>query len=220
MKYLLTLLSFVCISVLADAQCNAPLPASATVIDTDGSYSIVGAQWVCGGVTATLSSPFVNAFIEGDANVTATTNLGVYSVRANSTLTISGANNNIYHDPGAIIIDNGTNTIFTSCPDLTFDYANAPADGCDPTLGVGTHMTTTLAVFPNPAVDAIVLMGDLPTILSYAVRDARGTLVSIGPVERGRIDISTWPVGSYLLEVYGAAGSLTGVLRVAKVSAY
>jgi len=136
MKQLLTLFALAATSGMAIAQCNSPVPASATVIDTDGEYSIFGAQWVCGSVTATLGSNFVNAFIEGNAHVTATTNLGVYSVRTGSTLTISGLNNNIYYDPTATIVDNGTNTMLTVCPDLTFDYTVSlrPSTSLEPEL--------------------------------------------------------------------------------------
>ncbi len=215
MKQLLTLCLLGCLPVLTSAQCNSPIPANATVISTDGSYSIFGAQWVCGSVTATLSSGFVNAFIEGNANVTAETNLGVYSVRQNSTLTISGFNNNIYYDPTATIVDNGTNTFLTVCPDLTFDYTDAPADGCDPFMHVEAAALPEAAAFPNPTVDAITLTGAFPANARYTAYAMHGALVVGGTLEQGRIGCSAWPAGLYHVVVQGADGVAVGNVRVA-----
>ncbi|MEO8068356.1 MAG: T9SS type A sorting domain-containing protein [Flavobacteriales bacterium] len=215
MKQLLTLLALAASSGTAIAQCDSPVPASATVIDTDGVYSIVGAQWVCGSVTATLGSAFVNAFIEGNANVTANTNLGVYSVRTGSTLTISGFNNNIYYDPTATIVDNGTNTMLTVCPDLTFDYTNAPANGCDLSMHVGSLKLPTITVFPNPTNGILTITGGQNLALGVRLIDPSGKVVlDQRPAQANgsssiEMDLGSNAPGIYMLQVTTLGAVLT-----------
>lgn len=206
MKHITTLFLLTSLPLLAHAQCDIPVPSSTTVIDTDGAHSVFGSQWVCSGLTVTLSSGFISALIEPYSDVTVNTNLGVFGVRANSTLTISGLNNNIYYDPNATIIDNGTNTMLTACPDLVFDYSDAPDDGCDLTAGIALHAEENVTVFPNPAHDRMNIQVQGEKLIGVSLLDMSGRSVRSVPMSLTTLDLSGLEPGNYMVELQLASG--------------
>jgi hypothetical protein len=207
MRHLLPLFLFFCSPLLANAQCDVvTIPGSATVIDTDGPHSVFGAQWVCSGSTVTLSSGFINAFIETNADVTVETNLGVFSVRANSSLTVSGFNNNVYYDPTATVIDNGTNTLLTECPGLAFDYSEAPDEGCDLTAGIPSPREPIIGVYPNPAHDLITVVVQGEQLLDVTLMDLYGRSIWTRTAANGQLDLDDVGPGQYMAALRLATG--------------
>lgn len=200
MKQLATL-SFSFLPLFSIAQCDLAIPSSAPVISTDGEHELIGAQWVCDGLTVTLSSSFVSAFVEVNANVTANTNLGIYAIRAGGTLTINGFNNNVYHDPSATIIDNGTNNFFTVCPGLAFDYSDAPNGGCDITAALAERPEDETIVYPNPAHNALHVQVVRRPILGISRLDMSGRMINARAIAPGELDLSGAEPGQYVVLV-------------------
>lgn len=205
-----TLLSIpIILSHAVHAQCDPSVPSSAQVISADGTYAVNGAIWVCPGVTATITGNFVNAFVETGAHVISSINLGVYSVKADGSLTISGFNSNIQADPEANIIDNGTNSVITDCSDLDFNYDDAPGDGCAVQNSVTEHAPHHIALFPNPASGTIQIRSADGIILGSSLYDAQGRVLSSRLSESGQLDLSEWGAGSYSVCVRTAHGTST-----------
>lgn len=169
---------------------------------------------MCDGVTATLTASFANALIELNANVTASTNLGVYSVRGNSTLTITGLSNNIFYDNTATIIDNGTNTYLTLCEALAFDYADAPEDGCALDTKVNEVARPLMIVYPEPANDILHVQVPSGKILRTTLTGISGRTVASGAITNGALALSNVVPGTYVLRVHTTAGRASHTVNV------
>ena len=73
-----------------------------------------------------------------------------------------------------------------------------------------------LPVAPNPAHDHIRLMHASVNARAFALRDAAGRAVLVGPLLQGAIDLRGLASGSYVVEVFDAQGARMGVARVIK----
>jgi len=120
-------------------SCTPQIPLGATVISSNQTVTNFygSCLWICSGVTATLSSNLISVkvFVEPGAEVIANTyasNTAFY-LRAGASLVIpslSFTNNGNYvvADANASVVCNSgppVNSIIT-CPNLQFDYTNAP----------------------------------------------------------------------------------------------
>lgn len=76
--------------------------------------------------------------------------------------------------------------------------------------------TGSLSVHPNPAVDVLILDGDIPPGARYVVFNALGELTDEGMVQGTRMACDAWPAGMHLLMLTSANGIVLEMLRVIK----
>jgi hypothetical protein len=135
MKLFHTLLVSVLFTAAAEAQeCASPGPGNSTVISQNTTLGS-GSYWICPSTSVTFTG-FAFAWLEDGCNATIDGMLDNYSFKPNCTVTVNGNNNVVVHDNTTTVVDNGTSTFATLCDEVTFDYSNAPSDGCAVVTGI------------------------------------------------------------------------------------
>lgn len=202
-------------SAVSLAQCETAVPSHAQVISNNGAYTVNGSVWICPGVTAELSGGLAFVYIENDVNVSASNNLSVFIVKAGATLSVTGFNANIIHDPEANIADPGAGTpTISECPDLTIDYADAPEGGCVLSNALAEQVRPDVQVFPNPAADRFTVRTGNATLLSVALYDVHGRQVNLAPPVYGVVDVACVAAGHYILLLHTTAGTTRSAIEL------
>ena len=152
--------------------------AGPTVLATSNvvsSYQVVNGgftpQWVCPNDTLYTDGGIMKIYLE--AGATMITGGGIDSIfaKSGSTIIMNGGIHRIYHEPGVNLVMNGGIPYLYPCPNLVFNYSQAPANGCVPVPVCNmTAAATTVNVSCNGqatgAVTVNVSGGTAP--LSYA----------------------------------------------------
>jgi len=113
--------------------------AGPTVLATSNvvsSYQVVNGgftpQWVCPNDTLYTDGGIMKIYLE--AGATMITGGGIDSIfaKSGSTIIMNGGIHRIYHEPGVNLVMNGGIPYLYPCPNLVFNYSQAPANGCVP----------------------------------------------------------------------------------------
>jgi hypothetical protein len=196
-----TLLILLSVCAPAMGQCTIAIPANAVSVTTiQGSTPATGQSiWVCYAGLAAVTGNGNTVFVEeqgtgsviGDNNIIITKAPGTY---------VSGNNNSVFILDAANVADLGTNTQITTCPSITFTYANAPANGC---LDVGMAEPTAAVhfeLFPNPVGRELTLTVEGARIDRVRLFDPQGRVVldRTGNMT-SKLDVANLPSGLFLL---------------------
>lgn len=195
-----TLLILLSVCAPAMGQCTIAVPANAVSVTTIQGTTPANGQfiWVCYAGLAAVTGNGNTVFVEeqgvgsliGDNNIIITKAPGTY---------VSGNNNSVFILDAANVADVGTNTQITTCPSITFTYANAPANGC---LDVGMADQTAAVqfeLFPNPVGNELNLTVQGSRVDRVRLFDPQGRVVldRTGTVTR-KIDVANLPSGLFL----------------------
>lgn len=121
------------------AAANVLSVAGPTVLSNSNvvsSYQVVNGgftpQWVCQNDTLYTDGGIMNIYLE--AGATMITGGGIDSIfaKSGSTIIMNGGIHRIYHEPGVNLVMNGGIPYLNLCPNLVFNYSQAPANGCVP----------------------------------------------------------------------------------------
>lgn len=139
-------------------QCIPVIPNFAVPIDVPGINNLNNANngfiWVCEGIQVEFHGEGNTIYIEdsalvqifdGDSNV-------IY-VKSKTIISIFSEGNTVYHDIDATVQNVGPNNTIIPCPNLTFDYSEAPVIGCDVNTSLGKVTTASISllnIYPNP----------------------------------------------------------------------
>lgn len=149
------------------------------------------------------------AQMEEGTNVTLNCNGCGAQVKANSTLIINGDGCGANYDPAATIIDNGTNSLTLSCfGPLTFDYSNAPSNGC--VVGIDENeVLVTVSVYPNPVKDVLYLSSEDARIQQVSLLDMSGRSMELEfDLMTGVAQVNHLAPGSYFLNIKTDSGDV------------
>ncbi len=197
-------------------DCSQPVIPKYAMVDTGDLHGISNSViWVNPGVAFGVSGTGDTIFCE-----------------ANSAIYDRGGGNVIYLKPGATYSDlghgSGSTLIYADgvsldlhtpyynaeihCPNLDFDYTNAPPNAAHPLSDVQDIAAASIAVYPNPANNRVTL-GNLPaSVVSIEVLNILGA--SVMKVQRPNepsliLDISTLDPGTYYIRMSSARSVLT-----------
>ena len=137
------------------AQCNPAIPGNANVINSNdtvnGGFT---PQWVCKNDTLVSQGGIFYVYLEPGAAMVTGGGIDSIYVTNGASLSMNGGIHVILHEPAAILNVAGGIPTYVPCPSITYDYTNAPLNGCLVT-SVSEENTNSapVSVFPNPAKD-------------------------------------------------------------------
>ena len=132
------------------AECTADIPSNASIINNSVNIVLAGVYWICSGGNVDALASNSTFFVEDGGNLDLSGNNNTVYINTGGTTDVSGAGNTIYVAEGATLeVSGSNNTIFAvngqnvnnsgsnntidlnSCSSITFNYSNAPAEGCN-----------------------------------------------------------------------------------------
>jgi hypothetical protein len=158
-------------------DCSIPsIPHDAIVINPDTTVIVGSFQtyWVNPG--ATLFNPGGDTiFAEPGSTITGASGCVIY-MKPGSVLTNSGSNSVIFGD-GVSISDPKKIDFTLSCPNLNFDYTDAPPNAAHPVDAVVNASLPSLSISPNPTTGIISIQGAPSNDLNISVMNLLGETV-------------------------------------------
>lgn len=204
-------LSILALSYLGlQAQCeNIPLPASATVISTNGSYTLMGGSvWVCSGVAASITGIALTIYAEANTELAVNGNYMIGFAKGPSTITTFGDTCFWSYESNVNYIGSGNMNFGSPCVPLSFDYSQAPANGC--VVNSVTEVSAPrvdIELLPNPAQDHLTVRVSGTTLHSVDVLDMAGRhLLSAYGDQARSLDVQQLLSGNYLLRLRTDSG--------------
>ncbi|MEO8066132.1 MAG: T9SS type A sorting domain-containing protein [Flavobacteriales bacterium] len=195
------------LSVGTMAQCFSSIPGNAIVISTSGLVSATDdAFWVCAGASPTFSGNDNTIYVEAGVVCSVTGNDNM--ILTKSFLGVSGDNNIVYTESATTVLDQGTNNSIIECVSVTFNYANAPTNGC--AVGIEeTNANVQVQLMPNPVNDELTITSTSGNIRSVEVADLTGRVVRTTSGNKTvSVETGTPPTGVYLALIRTDAGTL------------
>lgn len=123
------LLSLITLQVMA--QCNPAVPSNAVVVNStqtiNGGFDPI---WVCSNDTLHSDGGFHNIFLEPGALMTTSGGIDTIYVKPGAKFFMNGGIHVIYYVNASDISIAGGIPTQSACPSLTYNYANAPTNGC------------------------------------------------------------------------------------------
>ena len=151
-RHLLSLTLLLLLSTIGFTQCFKAIPNNANVVSTiqtvNGGFT---PQWICPGDTLYSGGGIMFIFVEPGAVFNTGGGIDTIFVRSGGTLIMNGGIHEIYFEPGAILNVSGGIPYYDTCLAVTFDYTNAPPNGCITGLASQNKNETQVSVFPNPS---------------------------------------------------------------------
>ncbi len=191
--------------------CKPAIPKDAIVIRSDTTMAEHGGvYWVNPGVTLTFltlsDAKPLTIFAEPGASIPALAQCNIAYLKAGASYKcLSVIQQTIVEGTGtSISLDPFNNATLVSCPNLDFDYTNAPPNAAFPSAGVAaTTPAAPVELFPNPA-SGIVTVSNAPAdLMRVDVLNVLGAEVkrlenihSGGPLQ---FDVATLPAGIYYI---------------------
>lgn len=127
------------------AQCSPAIPSTAIVVNTtttnNGGFT---ACWVCSGDTLISNGGIRDVFLEPGAVMTTGGGINSIYVKSGAKLIMTGGIHDIYYENMADLTLSGGISTPIFCPSVTYDYSNAPPNGCTPP----SPLVTSVAVTP------------------------------------------------------------------------
>lgn len=194
------------------AQCSdVPISNDAVVINSNGTYTYpIGTHvWVCSGVTATISGPYLLVFAESNTDLTVMGDNAVGFIKQPGSLESIGDNCTWAYGDGVSVTHIGNVNTGYPC-EITYDYSAAPSNGCVGVAGLAEHERSgALEVFPDPAQDMLTIRVD-GVLHMVEVLDMSGRMVVQARGTGGRaLDVRALRAGTYIVRVHTDGGMLT-----------
>lgn len=199
MRTTLTLLALPLATVLA-AQCSSVIPNNATVITSNGLISSNAESfWVCNGVAATFSGNSNTIYAESGAIVSVTGNNNTFNTKGFGN--VGGMGNTVWAEEPSFIVNQGTNNTINDCNPVTYDYTNAPNNGC--AVGIEEHSLSDVSIYPTTSADGRITVETKGAWLDQVlVMNALGQQVMAVPGKGLTvIDMSALGKGVYFLRL-------------------
>jgi len=155
-------ISFLISSMSLDvfSQCSVSIPSQATVINTNTTLMGGGeVVWVCSGATVNDLGGGVTAYLEGGATYSGIGGGSTIYAKNGSTIQAIGGGEIFWHESGASISALGGGETWHLCNPLTYNYSNAPANGCvvQGIFSMGNTNIISVDLFPNPIISSFTL---------------------------------------------------------------
>lgn len=192
-------------------SCTPKVPASANVITLAEDFGR-DEHWICPGGAGNSTLFFDEVYMEQFSSVILNNNNGATAVaymKPNTSLTGVGFNSEI----GVAIVESGMNTSgisadkFLTCPVLTFDYTEAPTNGCPGIItGQEEEITSVMEIAPNPSNDKVSITLPFGELSKLTLVDALGRIVEMQAASV--VDVSGLDAGIYHLTVETVNGQL------------
>lgn len=212
MRHIVTLLITATTIGTSHAQCSElPILSNATLIDASGTVDPPpGAVWICGGLDVTILGSFHNLYIEPNCTVQVIGSFNDGFMKGPGTLTTDCDTCFWQFDPSVQFVPIGGDlNMGFPCEPVTFNYADAPANGCTSGVGMLEHTASAVQVelSPNPATDRVSIRWAGATVLRSDVVDLSGRTVLVFPAQNnGVYDVSSLPEGRYLARIQSDQG--------------
>lgn len=207
-------------------QCVGQIPADAVVVTTNQTVVQEGTYWICadsqvdvpGAIEATFfveSGGHINLVSDGNivytndgANVEITGDDHTVYIKNGGDVNVVGNNNLFYVESNVSldIVGEGNEVNSTECPEIVFDYTNAPSEGCTLTSIIDVQSSELVEVFPNPVADYLNIQLQNPHELkTVQILDSAGKhLAYLDKSEvsvKGIVKVADLPKGVYLLRI-------------------
>ncbi|MFI5164357.1 MAG: hypothetical protein ACHQHP_03815, partial [Bacteroidia bacterium] len=120
------------LSVKTFAQCAPAIPSAAIVITTTQTTSGTSkSYWVCKGATLTTSGTSEKIYLESGAAVNGSGTAETVYAPAGATVTLNSTGGTVYYVNTVDLISvSGAGVAKTQCTAITYNYTNAPTNGC------------------------------------------------------------------------------------------
>jgi hypothetical protein len=194
------------------SQCTPILSANSESIKALGEQRTKSNSflWVCKGKSLILIGSNNTVYAEDSAAINASGDSNTVYLKQHNTLDISGSNNSVSFNSTSNFTDNGTFTVKTNCPVMTFNYTVAPATGCDYTAGLETQKALmNFFVHPVPTGTILYLNFDREVengqVTVYSIDGKRHSQVSLQS-DRKSVDVSDLSAGVYYIELKNNEG--------------
>lgn len=207
-------------------QCIGKIPADAIVISSNQTVVQGGTYWICadglvdvpGTIEATFfveSGGLLNLVSDGNtvyanegADVEITGDDHTLYIKNGGDVNVVG-NNNVFYiesDVSLDIVGEGNEVNSTDCPEIEFDYDNAPSNGCSTTSIIDAESSKLIEVFPNPVADFLTIKLAAPSELkTLQLLDSSGKhltyLDKSKVLAKGTIRVAELPKGVYFLRI-------------------
>ena len=141
------------------AQCNPAIPANANVVDStqtvNGGFT---PQWVCKYDTLFSGGGIFFVYLESGAVMSTGGGIDSIYVKDGATLIMNGGIHVILHEPLAVLNVTGGIPTYYPCNTITYDYTNAPQNGCLVTsVNEENRNSENISVYPNPFGDELTV---------------------------------------------------------------
>lgn len=196
--------------------CNPSIPKTA-VVDSVSNFSGHGYSdiWVVPGGYLDLSIDGPVVYAEAGSTINRTWE-GVYYLKAGASV--------LYARDGILIYEDGVGfgsfdaELSFKCPNLEFDYSDAPPYKINPSSVMREH-GNTIQVYPNPATDRLTIEHKQTRIREVSVRNALGAeQLFLQPEGLGKtaVDLSRLAAGIYFLDLITDRGIETHKIAVTR----
>jgi len=166
--------SFVLAQLGVFAQCTGQIPANATIVNGNTPVgNVLGSNqtfWVCGDAFQNLFTGNNNQiYVEFGAFVSIIGNGNTVRYKGGFPLGVFGSNNVIYATAATAVGDQGTGTSVNICGTggVVFNYATAPATGCN-VVGIEEELLASLTITFDAA--SALLLINAPDVQVEQVR--------------------------------------------------
>lgn len=212
MKRPITLAALALSSFSLLAQCeNIPVAGNATVISTNGNFTQMGGSvWVCSGVVASIDGIGLTIYAEANTQLTVSGNFMIGFAKGPSTITNFGDTCFWSHEPSVTYMGIGAINFGSPCTPFSYDYAQAPANGCVVnSVAEAANMEVRAELLPNPAHDQLSVRVSGTTLRSVDVLDMSGRELLHAFNDQARLlDVHELLPGNYVLHLRTDKGTL------------
>ena len=213
MNKLISFFSFLLITTFVLAQCHFPIPSSAVPIKSSAIITIEDTSWICEGLDISVNRVYNTLYVEKNCTTNVSADFCLLYVRGPGVVGLYGDSITLIYAANVQVLDNGTgNTINVCSAPITFDYTNAPGNGCVmPPSGIENNMNLfSIHIHPNPAKDLIYIENEqYLQLIEYQIYNIEGKLSQSGSFSKDndQIDVSSQPKGVYFIRILTSKGT-------------
>lgn len=185
------------------AQCNPAIPNNANVVDStqtvNGGFT---PQWVCKDDTLFSGGGIFFVYLESGAVMSTDGGIDSIYVKNGATLIMNGGIHVILHEPLAVLNVTGGIPTYYPCNSITFDYTNAPQNGCLITsVSEENANSADFSVYPNPFNDELIISS--PKSGEIKIVDVFGRIIYSQKLltANTKLQTASWQQGIYFVEV-------------------
>ncbi len=191
--------------------CNPSIPKTA-LVDSVENFSGHGyeAVWVVPGGSYSSYDNWVVVYAEPGSTIGILRSTSVYYLKAGTSVR-AGSEGNVIYQAGVGFQDTLYFDNFVKCPNLAYDYSEAPPYKINP-ASVSRVRGSTVQVYPNPTSDRLTIEHPENHIREISIRNSLGAeQLFIQPEGLGKttVDVSRLAAGLYFLDLITDRGMET-----------
>lgn len=203
--------------LLTAVTCEPKIPATTAIDSTPAEeYYESPSVWVVPGGRASQFGTDATYYVEPGGSIIRSMGSVIIYLKAGSTIQGDWYGGAVIYESGASLDIRKDRGHFIKCPDLEFDYSDAPPYKIDQ-ASVSRVRESTVRVYPNPAVDRLTIEHKENLIREISIRNALGSeQLFVKPEGLGRttIDVTALPAGLYFIDLITDRGIETHKLVV------